>query len=160
MLVAIVQCLVSIQCAADNQTPFSIQKSQICLVIMLQCFEWLVPILLTQATAVVLSIIILTWRHVLGNSDCSPNKPALSSSALMLMPVSVTSQWPPVCPRSHEAPQPDKDASEKTMKSGSPCLLRASVPLLAELMFSFHQEISASHFRQLNVCIKISFTHF
>ena len=56
-------------------------------------------------------IIILTWRHVLGNSDCSPNKPALSSCALMLMPVSVTSQWPPVCPRSHEAPQPNKDAS-------------------------------------------------
>ena len=40
-------------------------------------------------------------------------------------------------------PQPNKDASEKMMKSGSPCLLWAPLSLLAELMFSFHQEISA-----------------
>ena len=134
-------------CAADNQTPFSIQKSQICFVIMLQSFKWLVPILfyfLTQATAVVLSIIILTWWHGKGNSDCNPNNPALSSSMLMLMPVSVSSQWPPVCPRSHEAPYPNKDASEKNdeirlpMPTLSINVIASKFPLLILALQFYH----------------------
>ena len=84
-------------CAALTHISCFIAWSHICLAISFWAFDLVDPCLLMQATAVVLSVIILTWFGCLPLvRESNENHIALSSSVLMCSVCSPKSHLPPV----------------------------------------------------------------
>ena len=72
--------------AAGNRMLCLLQNCHISFATALYCTEWLVPIFDPQATAVVLSIINLTWMLTFSlTKDCKASKAAFSSKTFMLL---------------------------------------------------------------------------
>ena len=83
-------------CAALNHKLCFIANSQICLVSLFLVWDLVDPCLLMHATAVVLSVMILTWIFIIPFTSVKiPNQIALSSSVLICCSCSCASHRPP-----------------------------------------------------------------